>query len=185
MTPLIDFLPATYRQRRVRLRGRRRRLLLALLVVAATVATDILFQRRIRGVRLMEQLAIQNADLSQQRAYTLHAVEHRVATLTADVDQWSAPLANPTASQVLDELLSPRPRCVRVQQLQCKVDPWGAAAPQLLVDASCRDLNDLAPFLAALRASCMLPPLQFKPTTLRQGDGGQSFRLESAVEAQR
>ena len=176
----IDFLPAAYRQRLARRRGARERLLLAVPVVVALVATDLVLRWRVQNVRRMAQLAQEHARSGEVRGDVARDLTRDIHVLQASLTTAAAPLDSARMAGWLDALLAARPDGVTFHELGVRHRPWSAnRTPAITVQASARTTAAFNEYLAALRANAELPPLHCS-RTFQTGVGDEvGFELQS------
>ena len=185
MNAAVDFLPAAYRDRLTAARTRRERLWLALPVLAGLLATDAALRTRVRSAREMAVQADAHAVFGEQRAEQTSQLAQRVAAARETLEQWIEPMAAPRLSAVLDDLLAARPAGTTLQSLWCRLDPWvPEPAPVIRIEAACTTADAFTTYLATLRATASLPPMECLRTHAAT-DGAIGFQLQSAAEAPR
>lgn len=180
MSDRIDFLPAAHRRRLANRRAQRERALLAIPVVLALVATDLVLRGRVQHATRMAELAQQHADAGEAAAGTADRLQQQIAGLQAELDTWSAPLAAPRMVQWLDELLAAAPGTVTLRELSCRHRPWASdPAPELRVLGAAATPVQFTDWLLTLQQGGRLPPLSCRRTVQRDHDGGLDFHVES------
>ena len=183
MKDTIDLLPEAYRQRTARRRANRDLALMAIPVLAALIATDLLLRARVRGVQRMAAKAHENADYGKALAADSKQLSERAQSLQATIDAASAPLAASRMTGLLDALLTNRPPGVRFQELLCQHDPWAAdKLPMIQLRASCTTAAEFTQYLTALRSNPDLPPMRCERSDIRAGTGEFSFHLETDLQ---
>lgn len=184
MTAPIDLLPQSYRRRGVLRRANRELAWMAVPVVLALVATDLLLRARVRGVERMAQQAREHALRGQHVAADTRALARRAAELQTSLEQASARLAAPRMTELLDGLLAGRPSGVRFHELLCVHDPWAPSdTPMIHLRASCSTATEFTQYLTALRLDEKLPPLACERSDLRGGSDEFGFQLETDAAA--
>lgn len=176
----VDFLPAAYRQRLARRRVTRERALLAVPVVLALLATDLVLRWRVHNVRRMAELAQEHAKSGEARGDVAHELSRQIQALQATIDAAAAPLAAARMTAWLDELLAARPAGVTFHELSCRHQPWSDdSAPVITVQASAATPAEFSTYLAALRANGALPPLHCRRTFHTGARSELGFELQS------
>ncbi|MBL8749541.1 MAG: hypothetical protein JNK78_10305 [Planctomycetes bacterium] len=170
MTTDVDFLPASYRGGTVRRRERRERLWLAIPVVVASIAVDVVLRIRVAGVREMARLAREHATFGTRLNEEAQELATKAATIRAEIESLAKPLDARRMTRLVDELLADRPDGVALHELSVHQQPWSSAAPTIDVAAHCADPEALKVYLAALRSADTLPQLSCERTDA-QGDG--------------
>lgn len=180
MIDTVDLLPEAYRQRTARRRQNRDLVLMAIPVLLALVATDLLLRARVHGVQRMAEQARQNAEDSEHRAAASKDLSEQALQLQNDIESATVPLAARRMTALLDALLAARPAGVQFQELQCQQDPWSdTALPTIQLRASCDTAAEFTAYLTALRAEPSLPPLRCERSDIRAGSGEFTFHLET------
>ena len=184
MTETIDLLPEAYRQRTARRQARRDLVLMAIPVLIALVATDLLLRARVRGVQRMAEQAQQNAGHGEALAADSKQLAERARRLQAEIEAAALPLAASRMTGLLDALLANRPAGVRFQDLQCQHDPWSdTRLPVIQLRATCATAAEFTHYLTALRGNPDLPPMRCERSDIRAGSGEFSFHLETDTQS--
>lgn len=186
MTAGIDLLPAAYRRRLATRRAHRELAALALLVLSAIVATDHLLRQRLQALRQAVTQARDHVARSQHLAGETRALTRQAGVLHAQIDAATGQLAAPRMTAVLDGLLAGRPAGVRLLDLRCVHDPWGAdPTPAIQLHATCSTATDFTQYLTALGLADALPPLVCERSDIRPGSVGFGFQLQTDKAAAR
>lgn len=182
MTTMVDFLPGSYRGGTVRREAMRERLLLAIPVVLALVAVDVVLRIRTAGVRAMAHNAREHAQFGAHLGEEAKTLTERAAELQKAIDELARPLAGQRMTQILDELLAGRPAGIGLHELVVHQTPWTPdSLPVLTVGASCATADELKDYLALVRSSEVLPPMQCQRTDQARDDAAFVFLLENKV----
>lgn len=176
----VDFLPAAYRERIARRRVARERLLLAIPIVLALVATDLVLRWRVQNVRRMAQLALEHARSGQVRGDVARDLTRDIQTLQQGLASSAVPLDASRMTAWIDALLAARPAGVTFHELGCRHRPWSTdRTPAITVQASAATPAVFDGYLAALRGNGELPPLRCS-RTFQSGAGDETgFELQS------
>ncbi|MBL8728006.1 MAG: hypothetical protein JNM25_06220 [Planctomycetes bacterium] len=180
MIELVDLLPEAYRQRTARRRANRDLVLMAIPVLLALGATDLLLRARVRGVQRMAAQAHANADDGEERAAKSKQLSELATRLQAEIEAASVPMAASRMTGLLDALLTNRPAGVRFQELLCQQDPWSAERlPVIQLRATCGTASEFTHYLTALRTNEHLPPMRCERSDIRAGTGEFTFHLQT------
>ena len=137
MTDGIDFLPQWYRAGTWRVRANRERALLAIPVVLALVAVDVVLRLRVGGVREMATHAREHADYGDRLARESKQLTEDANKLRETVLQLALPLTGRRMTEVLDGLLQDRPEGIGFHDLTVHQTPWTAdTAPHVTAAAT-------------------------------------------------
>ncbi len=170
MTTDVDFLPASYRSGTLRRRERRERLYMAIPIVLASIAVDLVLRIRVAGVREMARLAREHATFGARLNDEAQELAAKAVAIRAEIEALAKPLDARRMTILVDELLADRPEGVALHELAVHQQPWSSATPSIDVAAHCADPDALKAYLASLRASDALPPLSCERTDA-QGNG--------------
>lgn len=180
MTTMVDFLPASYREATLRRRARRDRVLLAIPIVLALVAVDVVLRTRVAGVREMARLARQHAAFGAQLSEEAKTLAAEAERLRTGIDELARPLAARRMIQIVDELLAERPAGIVFHDLVVHQTPWAEdSVPTITLGASCRTADELRDYLALVRERDALPPLQCQRTDEQRQGAEVAFQLDS------
>lgn len=180
MTVLVDFLPDAYRGNTQRRAATRERMLMAIPVVLALVAMDLVMRHRVRGVQLMADKAKAHAGQGALIGEEAKDLASRATTLQTTLAEWSTPLAAVRLTELLDDLLAERPAGIHLHELAIRHQPWTpAAVPSITLAATCTSPTEFTTYLDLLRTSELLPPLQCERTDQIRADAAFTFHLET------
>lgn len=159
MIPEIDFLPAEYREKRVRLQMQPWRLVVSLgLVALVTLAAATQYQRRLRVTAELTLVAPQyEAALKQNRRYG--ELQTELAAARADADLFTYLRYPWPSTRILDALLAPLPEEVVLEELQIHHESkrergWSGAAVDKATEEKQKKMPPAARDLSQLRQQC-------------------------------
>ncbi len=181
MNAAVDFLPASYRVRLAAARTRRERMWLAVPVLGALLATDGVLRTRVRIARDMAVAAEAHATRGEQRGEQTSQLSQRVAAARELLEQWIAPMAAPRLTAVVDDLLAEQPAGMNLLALSCRHEPWSRdPEPSIRLEATCPSPDAFTTYLATLRRTESLPPMQCL-RTYAGPESGIGFQLQSSA----